>query len=332
MLNSPPPPTGEVPCWLAGVRERDGETAEERGEKRRNSEGSSARVSGGAVGNDRVGSDDSTTTKEGHCRKIGENVQAGDEAVIMDLDDDRSVPLGLDVAPPASRHSYGDFSSASSTTSSSASTSGFSSHSASSATTVSSTTTFSAAGWNGLGCSPIAPQGFKAMAQKTSDGGDNTPSAESYDTVHIPAEPPLDAPPTDETVTLPSPSSLPTSSTLFSHPYTRPSSPSTASVVSSVATDSPFDDSAIIPPDNFAEVSPELYRSSFPRRANFAFLRTLGLKSIMYVSPARLHENLELTRVLFRFLVDDAYPEENVEFLREEGIQYVALFHLALEF
>jgi len=37
------------------------------------------------------------------------------------------------------------------------------------------------------------------------------------------------------------------------------------------------------PPENFAMVSPKLYRSSFPRDKHFAFLRSLGLKSVMCV-------------------------------------------------
>ncbi|GAA5846506.1 hypothetical protein JCM9279_006719 [Rhodotorula babjevae] len=56
------------------------------------------------------------------------------------------------------------------------------------------------------------------------------------------------------------------------------------------------------PPENFAMVSPKLYRSSFPRDKHFAFLRSLGLKSVMV-------------------LVQEPYPEENVEFLKAEGIQ-----------
>lgn len=35
---------------------------------------------------------------------------------------------------------------------------------------------------------------------------------------------------------------------------------------------------------NFAEVSPGIYRSSFPRSGNFEHMKSLGLKSILYVS------------------------------------------------
>ena|ERR1051325_7004355 len=38
----------------------------------------------------------------------------------------------------------------------------------------------------------------------------------------------------------------------------------------------------LIPPDNFSMVSNWVYRSSFPKKKNFAFLKKLGLKSILY--------------------------------------------------
>jgi tyrosine-protein phosphatase SIW14 len=39
------------------------------------------------------------------------------------------------------------------------------------------------------------------------------------------------------------------------------------------------------PPVNFGMVTHSLYRSSFPQKENFAYLRRLGLKSVLYVSP-----------------------------------------------
>jgi hypothetical protein len=36
-----------------------------------------------------------------------------------------------------------------------------------------------------------------------------------------------------------------------------------------------------IVPENFALVSPFIYRSAFPKRKNFPFLKRLGLKSIL---------------------------------------------------
>lgn len=55
------------------------------------------------------------------------------------------------------------------------------------------------------------------------------------------------------------------------------------------------------PPDNFAMVNSWLYRSSFPKKKHFPFLKTLGLKSV-------------LTLIL------EEYPEQNTKFLDEEGI------------
>ncbi|RKP09958.1 protein-tyrosine phosphatase, partial [Thamnocephalis sphaerospora] len=55
-------------------------------------------------------------------------------------------------------------------------------------------------------------------------------------------------------------------------------------------------------PENFALVSPFIYRSSFPKRRNFSFLKRLGLKSI-------------LTLIL------EEYPEQNQKFMAESGIR-----------
>lgn len=38
------------------------------------------------------------------------------------------------------------------------------------------------------------------------------------------------------------------------------------------------------PVTNFGEVAPGIYRSSFPMNGNFAHLRSLGLKTILYAS------------------------------------------------
>ncbi|KAL8291794.1 hypothetical protein RQP46_002052 [Phenoliferia psychrophenolica] len=59
----------------------------------------------------------------------------------------------------------------------------------------------------------------------------------------------------------------------------------------------------LLPPQNFAMVSSFVYRSSFPTRKNFPFLRSLGLKSV-------------LTLIL------EEYPEPNLEFLEAEGIKF----------
>jgi hypothetical protein len=39
------------------------------------------------------------------------------------------------------------------------------------------------------------------------------------------------------------------------------------------------------PPVNFGMVTHNLYRSSFPQKENFAYIRKLGLKSVLYVLP-----------------------------------------------
>ncbi|CAO1633189.1 unnamed protein product [Jaminaea pallidilutea] len=57
------------------------------------------------------------------------------------------------------------------------------------------------------------------------------------------------------------------------------------------------------PPDNFAMVNSWLYRSSFPKKKHFGFLKTLGLKSV-------------LTLIL------EEYPDQNTKFLDDEGITF----------
>ncbi|GAA5824468.1 hypothetical protein JCM3770_003720 [Rhodotorula araucariae] len=282
---------------------------------------------------------------------------AGARAHPAPADDDAAVSVALTAhdlgpiaVPPTSRNSYGDFSSASSTASSSTSHSGFSSASASSFTSASSTQTFFAAGWSGAAaasatkpCPPLAlPSLAAAMERASSEGA--TPVAEvpsdaavvpldfashltagvsPYpDTLPAPeALPPhsvfagaLDAPSRPSTAcSLSEPASsvtlngVPASSL---HRATRPPSPSAASSATgaddarttATADDLDEDEGALRPPENFAMVSPRLYRSSFPRTRNFPFLRSLGLKSVMV-------------------LVQEPYPEENLEFLKAEGIQ-----------
>jgi tyrosine-protein phosphatase SIW14 len=59
----------------------------------------------------------------------------------------------------------------------------------------------------------------------------------------------------------------------------------------------------LIPPNNFNMVSNWVYRSSFPKKKNFAFLKKLGLKSI-------------LTLIL------EEYPEQNMKFLEANNIKF----------
>ncbi|GAA5892325.1 hypothetical protein JCM8208_001511 [Rhodotorula glutinis] len=102
---------------------------------------------------------------------------------------------------------------------------------------------------------------------------------------------------------------LPSSSTVAAARVPSPSTASSATgaddapTTTTAPSDEPEPDADTLrPPENFAMVSPKLYRSSFPRDKHFPFLRSLGLKSVMV-------------------LVQEPYPEENVEFLKNEGIQ-----------
>lgn len=39
----------------------------------------------------------------------------------------------------------------------------------------------------------------------------------------------------------------------------------------------------LVPPENFAVVCPGVYRCGFPKKRNFSFLETLGLRTVLYV-------------------------------------------------
>lgn len=78
--------------------------------------------------------------------------------------------------------------------------------------------------------------------------------------------------------------------------------PTTGSSISSAAP-SEFDEDEVIPPANFDLVNAGLYRSSFPRPHHFAFLRSLGLKTVLAFTP-------------------DEYPQVNRDFFEEEGINF----------
>ncbi|XP_007049185.2 PREDICTED: probable tyrosine-protein phosphatase At1g05000 isoform X2 [Theobroma cacao] len=69
------------------------------------------------------------------------------------------------------------------------------------------------------------------------------------------------------------------------------------------------DDLNLIPPLNFAMVDNGIFRSGFPDSANFSFLQTLNLRSIIYLCP-------------------EPYPEANTEFLKSNGIR---LFQFGIE-
>ena len=65
----------------------------------------------------------------------------------------------------------------------------------------------------------------------------------------------------------------------------------------------------MVPPLNFALVSPNVYRSGYPNKKNFPFILRLKLRSVLYLS-------------------DDDHSIENSEFLCKNNIQ---LFHIRLK-
>ncbi|XP_078171240.1 inositol diphosphatase DSP1-like [Carex rostrata] len=68
-------------------------------------------------------------------------------------------------------------------------------------------------------------------------------------------------------------------------------------------------DQPLVPPLNFAMVEHGVFRSGFPEASNFPFLQSLGLRSVLCLCP-------------------EPYPEENLEFLRTNGIK---LFQLGID-
>ena len=64
----------------------------------------------------------------------------------------------------------------------------------------------------------------------------------------------------------------------------------------------------LVPPLSFAMVEDSVYRSGYPNKRNFPFLKKLGLRSIMYLS-------------------DDEYSQENLDFLKEHNIN---IFHIRI--
>ncbi|KAJ4891503.1 Phosphotyrosine protein phosphatases superfamily protein [Raphanus sativus] len=62
------------------------------------------------------------------------------------------------------------------------------------------------------------------------------------------------------------------------------------------------DELNLIPPLNFSMVHNGIFRSGFPDVSNFSFLKTLGLRSIISLCP-------------------EAYPENNMQFLKSNGIK-----------
>jgi tyrosine-protein phosphatase SIW14 len=68
-------------------------------------------------------------------------------------------------------------------------------------------------------------------------------------------------------------------------------------------------DQMLFPPLKYSLVMPGIYRSGYPNRKNFPFLKRLGLKSVLYLCPEDL-------------------ADDNTEFLRQNGIK---LLHYGIE-
>ena len=80
----------------------------------------------------------------------------------------------------------------------------------------------------------------------------------------------------------------------------------------------------LVPPLNFALVGPGVYRSGYPNRKNFEFLKKLQLKSILYI----LTLDLVAQSYNVRYLCEDDYSQDNLDFFKENGIQ---VFHVKME-
>lgn len=95
------------------------------------------------------------------------------------------------------------------------------------------------------------------------------------------------------------------------------------------------EDRLFVPPLNFSMVDYGIYRSGFPDTTNFPFLKTLGLRSIMFVQFQALSPLPYFPKILklmwlwyCRYLCPEPYPEENRQFLNANGIR---LFQFGLE-
>ena len=58
----------------------------------------------------------------------------------------------------------------------------------------------------------------------------------------------------------------------------------------------------LVPPLNFAMVAPGVYRSGYPNKRNFPFLRRLGLRSIMYGRGPLYQQGRKFAGELIRWL------------------------------
>ncbi|KAF9929310.1 hypothetical protein BGZ65_005852 [Modicella reniformis] len=85
-----------------------------------------------------------------------------------------------------------------------------------------------------------------------------------------------------------------------------------------------FPEDDLCPPDNFNMVSTWIYRSSFPKKKNFSFLKKLGLKSILTkYTKVIIIASYHLVEPLHqRTLILEEYPEQNAKFLKENDVTF----------
>lgn len=89
----------------------------------------------------------------------------------------------------------------------------------------------------------------------------------------------------------------------------------------------------LVRPANFAKVAHQVYRSSFPQEEHLPFLKSLGLKSVMSVSPFSqpIFDSIADLYLRCSTLVIDDYPSINRKWIDDEGIQSVLRFHAHFE-
>ena len=107
------------------------------------------------------------------------------------------------------------------------------------------------------------------------------------------------------TETLPS-SAASESTTIFSPEFVASRTEAEDEDSPPVASTSEEPTDSLLPPDNFAMVCPDIYRSSFPSKKHYPFLQSLGLRTVLT-------------------LVQDDYPKENADFFASEGINLVQI-------
>ena len=86
-------------------------------------------------------------------------------------------------------------------------------------------------------------------------------------------------------------------------------------------TEEEFGYELLLPPDNFALVCSGVYRSAFPKKKNFAFLKKLGIRTILCVIAfAAVCRDAHRAN---RTLILEEYPEQNIKFLEENNIKFL---------